>query len=135
MQPNFAEVELGNTDIELYRAEYSKEFFKECIEEDSGDFFYYREGSFIYALPEREGLTRPVGFNIQNVAFNDFPYLTAKILNIALKKLFESHGREVFKQKYASTSVFTIEKEQTLKIGALELVPKCIFSVNPITRT
>lgn len=135
LQPNFAEVELGNNKIEVFKAEYSKDFFDECIKDNNRDFYFHREGDSVYALPEKDALPRPLGFEISTIEFNTFPYLISKILSIALKRIFESHGRKVYKQKYSSTSIFTIDKEGTFKIGALELVPKCIFSVHPISRS
>lgn len=131
IQPNFFEIELSSKEIELYGCEYSDDLFKECVNEKD-DYFYYRDGRFLYALPSKDGLERPLGFELTKIEVNDSPYLVARLLANLFKIFFESKGRRVYHLKYSSESTFDINSEEPSKIGLLSLVPTCKYSVKPL---
>jgi len=134
LQPNFAEIELELNEIEVYSTYYSNELFKECISEKESGYFFYRDGTDIYALPEKSGLSRPVGFEKKIITIRSSPYVFAKLIDIAFKILFESLGRKVYRKKYSSLSVFQITSEDSFKIGDLELIPRCEYSISPVIK-
>lgn len=131
IQPNFFELELSREAVDLYSCEYSDELFKECVKEQDG-YFYYRNGSYLYALPSKSGLNRPVGFNLQNVEVKKNPHLIAKLISNLFKIFFEGKGRDVYHLKYSSESTFDISSEEPSEIGLLSLVPVCKYSINPL---
>ena len=134
LQPNFAEVELATDEIDIYATQYSNDLFKECISEKDSGYFFYRDGGYIYAIPEKESLSRPIGFESKTVCCKENPYLFAKLIDIAFKILFESLGRKIYRKKYSSISSFQITSEESFNIGELELVPKCEYSIFPVVK-
>lgn len=134
LQPNFAEIELTSEEIDIYATEYSNELFKECISTSEQGYFFYRDGGDIYAIPERENLSRPIGFELRKVNVKSNPYLVSKIMDMALKSFFISKGRIVFHKKYTSVSTFRIDSEEAYNLGELELVPKCEYSIHPVIK-
>ena len=134
LQCNFSEVELNNHEVELFSTLYSNDLFKECISEKDSGYFFYRDGNHIYALPEKDGLARPIGFETTKVKSQEKPYIFARLIDIAFRSLFESKGRRVYKKKYSSISSFHITSEDSYKIGELSLVPNCNYSVHPIIK-
>ncbi len=134
LQPNFAEVELATDEISIYATQYSDEFFKECISEKDSGYFFYRDGNNIYALPEKDKLSRPIGFEKTTISVREAPYVFSRLINLAFKNLFESLGRKIYRKKYSSISSFQIASEDSFKIGELELVPKCEYSILPVIK-
>lgn len=132
LQPNFAEIELDKTEIELFATEYTHKLFQECLSDKDSGYYFYRDGNYIYSLPEKEGLSRPIGFEPKKVAVIDTPYLFARLIGIAFKNYFLSIGRDVYRKKYSSVSTFKISSEEPFNIGDLELVPKCEYSIHPV---
>ena len=92
IQPNFFEIELSISKIELYSCEYSDSLFKECINGKDG-YFYYRDGRFLFALPSKDNIDRPVGFRPEKIDVSSNPYLISKLLTNLFKIFFESKGR------------------------------------------
>ena len=131
IQPNFFEIELSISKIELYACEYSDSLFKECINGKDG-YFYYRDGRFLFALPSKDNIDRPVGFRPEKIDVSSNPYLISKLLTNLFKIFFESKGRKVYHLKYSGESTFDISSEEPSKIGLLSLVPTCKFSVKPL---
>ena len=134
LQPNFAEIELVTDEINIYATQYSSGLFKECISEQGSGYFFYRDGDRIFALPEKENLSRPIGFDEISISSREVPYVFSRLIDIAFKILFESLGREVYRKKYSSLSIFQITSEESYKIGDLELVPKCEYSIVPVIK-
>ncbi|MEW8029666.1 MAG: Piwi domain-containing protein [Candidatus Thiodiazotropha sp.] len=134
LQPNFAEIELIENEINIYATEYSNDLFKECISENDSGYYFYRNGGDIFALPEQCNLARPIGFERKKVNALDYPYLFARLIDIAFKLLFKSKDRKVFRKKYSSISTFTISSEDAFRLGELELVPKCEYSIHPVVK-
>lgn len=134
LQPNFSEIELATDEINIYATQYSNDLFKECISEQDSGYFFYRDGDRIFALPEKENLSRPIGFEETIISGREAPYVFAKLIDIAFKLLFERFGRNVYRKKYSSISVFQITSENSFKIGDLELVPKCEYSILPVIK-
>lgn len=134
LQPNFAEIELATAEINIYATQYSDELFNECISENNSGYFYYRDGSYIYALPEKENIARPIGFEEEKINCKDKPYIFTRLIDIAFKLLFESLGRHIYRKKYSSISSFQITSEDPFKIGELELIPKCEYSIQPVIK-
>lgn len=133
LQPNFSEIELDSSEIEIFAAAYEQKFFSEC-KEAKDDFFYYRSGNRIFAIRKSSDETKPLGFEKVKVSDQQEPYLFAKIVEIDLTSLFESLGRSVYRKKYSSVSSFTIESETASDIGFLSLIPICNFSVRPLIK-
>ncbi|MEL4238306.1 Piwi domain-containing protein [Shewanella xiamenensis] len=129
LQPNFAEIELFEG-ILLFRTSYSKKLFDECISEKSKNYFYYRDGNYLYALPKKISKDKPIGFDFVSIDIESNPNVLSKLLEITLQTFFESHDRNVFKKKYSSLNYFKIENEIPFQIGAIELTPYCLFSVH-----
>lgn len=134
LQPNFSEVELDIDEIDLYTTQYSNQIFNECISDKDSGYFFYRDGNDIYALPERENLERPIGFESKKINSIDKPYIFSRLLDIAIKIFFKSKDRDVYRKRYSSISSFQITSENTHKIGELELIPKCDYSLHPIIK-
>lgn len=131
--PNFSEIQLAEKEVSIYESEYSDDLFRECKAEDDG-YFYYRDGRSLFAIPEKSGLTRPLGFQNVSIEIDSNPQLTAKILDIAFKSFFAHKGRKVYHRKYSSTSGFEIETEAPVNLGLLKLIPSCEYSVHPIIK-
>jgi len=134
LQPNFAEIELVTDEINIYATQYSSDLFEECISEQDSGYFFYRDGNRIFALPEKENLSRPIGFDEISISSREVPYVFSRLIDIAFKILFESLGRKVYRKKYSSLSIFQITSEESYKIGDLELVPKCEYSIFPVIK-
>lgn len=134
LQPNFSEIELATDEIEIYATQYSNELFKECISEHDSGYFFYRDANYIYALPEKEELPRPIGFEKKTISCRECPYVFTRLIDIAFKLLFESLGRKTYRKKYSPVSSFQITSEDSFKIGELELVPKCEYSIFPVIK-
>jgi hypothetical protein len=120
LQPNFAEIEFVTDEINIYATQYSSDLFKECISEQDSGYFFYRDGDRIFALPEKENLSRPIGFDEISISSREVPYVFSRLIDIAFKLLFESLGRKVYRKKYSSLSIFQITSEDSYKIGDLE---------------
>lgn len=133
LQPNFAEIELVREEVAVFRAEYSKELFDECIDEKGKKYFYHRDGKYLYALPENKTDERPIGFDTVLINSQSCPGVLSKLIAISLKQFFELHKRKVFKKKYSSLYSFRISSEQPFQLDALELSPYCNFSVHHVT--
>ena len=123
LQPNFAEIELVREEVAVFRAEYSKELFDECIDEKGKKYFYHRDGKYLYALPENKTDERPIGFDTVLINSQSCPGVLSKLIAISLKQFFELHKRKVFKKKYSSLYSFRISSEQPFQLDALELSP------------
>jgi hypothetical protein len=132
LQPNFAEIELANDEVTVFRTEYTKELFDECISEDTRTYFYYRDGKYLYALPESANADRPIGFDTVLINSKSSPGVVTKLIAMSLKIFFESRKRTVYKQRYSSLYFFNITSEPPFQLGALELTPNCYFSVHYI---
>ncbi|MDP5141606.1 Piwi domain-containing protein [Rheinheimera baltica] len=132
LQPNFAEIELSKDEVAVFRTEYSKELFDECIGDDNKSYFYYRDGRYLYALPEPEVADRPIGFDTVLIDCQSSPGVISKLIAMSLKHFFELHNRKVFKVKYSSLYTFNIASEPPFQLDALELTPNCYFSVHHV---
>lgn len=130
LQPNFAEVGIESTEIAAYRTDYSKERFDSLKKNSNREFFYHRDGSYIFALPQVVGKERPKEFDTVLINVGDHERVFTKLIELSFKHFFESHGRDVFKKKYSSLSGFVITTEDPFQVGALSLIPKCFFSVH-----
>lgn len=86
LQPNFAEIELVREEVAVFRAEYSKELFDECIDEKGKKYFYHRDGKYLYALPENKTDERPIGFDTVLINSQSCPGVLSKLIAISLKQ-------------------------------------------------
>lgn len=135
LAPNFAELILSKTSLNIFSAEYSQRFWDECMA-DSGDTYYHRYGNEIYAWSRSGAATgHPIGFSPATISLDANPDVFTAVVRQGLVHFFESLPRKVYKQRYTSNYFFRSEADGDLyKISNLSFVPHFYFSVGYFKR-
>ncbi|WP_416456097.1 Piwi domain-containing protein [Saccharophagus degradans] len=135
LAPNFAEIVVSKTTLNIYSAEFAQRFWDECRQE-KGDTFYYRRGNLIYAW-SRSGVqdAQPIGFTPTTVTLEHDPDVFAKVIQQSIVSYFKNIPRDTFKERHSSNYFFRIDGDsEVYKISNLSFVPHFYFSVGYLKR-